>query len=181
MLPLQQILDTCRRERTEQGRKCNEEVIKLLWEVAEGRSIRTYDLPPKFLAIRKDLMIRVALPFYFVESGKASAFWLQPRKFYALSVGELGLLASMVRLAVLVDDFRDLDFEVCDMCAPAAGRDREPTTYRLDSFNVLSESATTEKLQLLVTAYDRLVARGVQRSQRTPKRSPVAGPDLFTE
>lgn len=179
MLPLQQILDGCRRERTEQGRSCNEEVIKLLWEITKGRSVQTYELAPRFLAIRRDLNIRVALPFYFVENGKASAFWLQPRKFYALSVGELGLLASMVKLAVLVDDFRDLDFEVCDMSAPAAGQDRKPTIYHLDSFNILSETETSEKLQLLTIAYDRLVARGVQRSQRTPKQPPAAGPDLF--
>lgn len=153
----------------------------MLWEIAKGRSVQTYELAPRFLAIRRDLTIRVALPFYFVENGKASAFWLQPRKHYALNLGELGLLASMVKLAVLVDDFRDLDFEVCDMSAPAADQDREPTIYNLDSFNILSEAQTAEKMQLLAIAYDRLIARGVQRSQRTPKHPSAPGPDLFPE
>lgn len=181
MAPLQQIIDGCRRERTQQGRSCNEEVVKLLWEITDGRAVRTYELAPKVLSIRRDLQIRVSLPFYFVENQKASAFWLQPRKFYALNLGELGLLASIVKLAVLVDDFRELDFEVCDMSAPAAGQGRRPTIYGLDSFNVLSEAETKEKLQLLAIAYDRLVAKGVQRTQRTPKHPPASGPDMFAE
>jgi hypothetical protein len=181
MLPLQQILDGCRRERTAQGKSCNSEVIQLLWDMTAHRSVQTYELAPRFLTIRKDLNIRVSLPFYFVEDGKANTFWLQPRKFYALSVGELALLASMVKLTFLVDDFRDLGFEVCDMSAPAAGKDRQPNTYHLESFRVLSESETRDKLQLFAIAFDRLVARGVERSQRTPRQQPPAGPDLFTE
>lgn len=180
-LPLQQILDVCRRERTPQGRKSNEDVIKLLWQLGEGRSVQTYELAPKFLNIRKDLTIRVALPFYFVEKGKAYASWLQPRKTYAPNVGGLALLASMVKNAVLVEDFQDVGFEMFDMSAPTPKADRAPTTYHLESFRVLSEAELNEKLQLVAVAYDRLVARGVQRSQRTPKQQPPAGPDLFTE
>jgi hypothetical protein len=141
--------------------------------------VQTYEIAPRFLAIRKDLNIRVALPFYFVEDGKASAFWLQPRKEYALNVGQLALLASMVKLAILVDDFRDVGLEVCDMSAPARGKDRKPSIYTLDSFKILSEGETRDKLQLLAIAYDRVVARGVQRSERTPKRPPASGPSLF--
>ncbi len=102
LLPLQQILDACKRERTQQGWRSNETVLRLLWE--QGRSVQTFELGPKYLDIRKDLRIRVALPFYFVENGKACAFWLQPRKTYALDVGQLALLASMVKMAVLRDD-----------------------------------------------------------------------------
>ena len=54
--------------------------------------------------------------------------------------GELALLASMVKLAILRDDFRDVGFELCDMSAPALGKDRRPTTYTLDSFRILSEA-----------------------------------------
>lgn len=179
MLPLQQILEGCRRERTEQGRHCNSEVLKLLWGMSAGRVVQTYELAPRFLTIRKDLNIRVALPFYFVEGRRAYAFWLQPRKSYALNTKELALLASMVKLAVLVDDFQDVGFELCDMRAPAEGEDRQPTTYHLESFEILSETETRDRLQLLAIAYDRLVARGVQRSQRTPKHPPSPAPGLF--
>ena len=177
LLPLQQILDGCKRERTQQGKRSNETVLRILWE--KGRSVRTFELAPRFLDIRKDLRIRVALPFYFVENGKACAFWLQPRKAYAFDLGQLALLASMVKTAVLRDDFRDVDFEMHDMSAPAKGKEREHTVYHLDSFSILSEAETREKLQLLAVAYDRLVARGVQRSQRTPKHPPIPGSDLF--
>jgi hypothetical protein len=177
---LQQIVDGCMRERTEQGRSCNREVIELLWNITKGRSVQTFDLAPAYLPIRKDLSIRVALPFYFVENGRPCAFWLQPRRGYALSVGELALLASMVKHAVLVDDFRDVDFEVCDMSAPNPKSDRKPTLYHLDSFKILSREELGAKLQFVAIAYDRLVARGVQRSQRTPKNPPSTGRDLFS-
>jgi hypothetical protein len=178
-VPLTQILAGCRRERTKQGKLSNEEVLSLLWNLVAGRNVRTYSLAPQFLDIRKDLRISVALPFYFVENGMPCGFWLQPRKEYALSHGALGLLASIVKLAVLKDDFKELDFEVCDMSAPAKGADRKPTIYRLDSFSILSEAETREKLQLLAVAYDRCVKRGVQRSERRPKNPPATGPDLF--
>jgi hypothetical protein len=179
MLTLDQILEACRRERTEQGKSCNAEVISLLWNMSAHRSVRTYELAPKFLTIRKDLNIRVAPPFYFVEGDKAYVFWLQPRKTYALNLAELGLLASMVKVTFLRDDFREVGFEVCDMSAPALGKARQPNTYHLESFNILSEAETREKLQLFAIAYDRLVARGVERSPRTPKHPPASGPDLF--
>ncbi|TAK87234.1 MAG: hypothetical protein EPO20_05370 [Betaproteobacteria bacterium] len=180
MLPLRQVLEGCGRERTQQGKNCNSEVLRLLWERSAHRSVRTYELAPKFLTIRKDLNIRVAPPFYFVEGDNAYVFWLQPRKEYAFNVGQLGLLASMVKVTFLVDDFRDVGFELCDMSAPL-GKERDPNTYHLESFNILSEAGIREKLQLFALAYDRCVARGVERSKRTPKQQPPAGPDLFTE
>jgi hypothetical protein len=179
MLSLEQILGGCKREKTEQGRTCNSEVLRLLWGMTHGRRVHTYELAAKYLTIRKDLHIRVAPPFYFVEDGKASIFWFQPRKSYALSLGDFALLASIIKLTYLVDDFSDVGLEICDLSSPAKNKGRMPTTYTLDSFRILTEGETRERLRLLVIAYDRLVARGVQRTQRTPKHPPTAGPDLF--
>jgi hypothetical protein len=181
LLQLEQILAGCELEHTKQGRSSNSEVTRLVWDMNSHRTVQTYELAPKYLTIRKDLDIRVAPPFYFVENGLASVFWLQPRKTYALSVGELGFLASMVKLTYLVDDFRDVGFEVLDLSAPALNKPRKPTRYDLASFRILSEEETRGKLLLFATAYDRVVARGVQRSQRTAARPRPSGPDLFDQ
>lgn len=180
MLPLEQILQGCQAERTEQGKNCNTEVLRLLWERSANRSVKVFTLAPKYLNIRKDLNIRVSPPFYFVEGEKAYVFWLQPRKGFAYNVGQLGLLASMVKATFLRDDFREVGFELCDMSGPE-GKDREPHTYHLESLNIISEDETREKLQLFAIAYDRCVARGVERSKRAPREQPPSGPDLFPE
>jgi hypothetical protein len=181
MVPLAHLLAGCYDEHTRQGQNSNSEVLQLLWDMAAHRTVQTYELAPKLLAIRKDLSIRVAPPFYFVEGTTAYVFWLQPRKNYALDLAALNLLSSIVKATFLVDDFRDVGFEVCDMSAPALGRDRNPTIYHLESFNIMAESETRAKLQLFALAYDRLVARGVERSKRTAKQQPLARPDLLGE
>lgn len=178
---LSQILESCKAEKTEQGRKSNSDVLRLLWGASDSRSVRTYELAPKFLAIRKDLRIRVAPPFYFVEGDKAYVFWLQPRKNYALDHAALGFLASMIKATFLVDDFHDVGLEVCDMSSPSPKQDREITSYHLESFNIMSEGEATHKLQLFALAYDRLVARGVERSKRAQRSQQLPGPDLFSE
>src|ERR1051326_3669608 len=66
--PLEQILVGCNQERTKQGQESNKTVLRMLWEMVEGRSVRTYSFAPKFLTIRRDLAIRVSLPFYFIEN-----------------------------------------------------------------------------------------------------------------
>jgi hypothetical protein len=176
---LDQILDACEQEKTKQGKKSNADVLRLLWDSAAGRSVRTYKMGPKYLAIRRDLKIRVAPAFYFVEDGKANEFWLQPRKTYALDHFALALLASIVKATFLVDDFESVGFEVCDMSAPTPRDERKLTTYSLNSFRIMDEQELAEKFQFFASAYDRLVARGVKHSERITRRPPPAEPDLF--
>jgi hypothetical protein len=178
-LPLQQILDGCDAEHTPVGRASNAEVLRLVWEYAASRSITTYLIKAGYFSIRKDMSIRVAPPFYFVEDGKPYAFWLQPRKHYALSFAQLGLLASMVKHTILRDDYEALGLEVCDLSVLGAlSSKREVRGYHLETLNIISGEVIHEAMQRFARAYDRLVARGVQRYKRPSKR-PTAGPDLF--
>lgn len=180
-LPLQQILAGCERLHNKQGRNCNKEILRLVWDLAAGRPIYTSELPTKTLVLRKDLSIRVAPAFYYVESRRASAFYLQPRKDrkYALSLAQMGLLASIMKATYLVDDFEGVGFEICDLSAPP-GQDRQPRIFTLKDFNLLSEAEVNELLQRFARAYDTLKARGIEQKKRPPKRPP-AGPDLFKD
>ncbi len=176
-LPLEQILAGCHRVRNKQGLRSNVEVLSLLWNLSKERSVRTYELRPQKLHLRRDLSIRVSPPFLFVENDKGSLFWLQPRKGHAHSLSELGLLAAIVRATYLVGDLRDVGFEVCDLSAPL-GKLRNPRTYTLESLRVPSEPEVQENLQCFARAYDNLTARGVEAKKRKPKQPP-AGPDLL--
>lgn len=179
-LPLGRILDGCHRVRNKQGRTSNSEVLRLLWNLSEKRSVTTHELKPKKLDLRKDLSIKVAPPFYFVENGKAYVFWLQPRKGHAHSLAELGLLASIVKVTYLVDDWEDVGFEVCDLSAPILGGKRDPRTYHLESFSLHSETEVHEALQRFARAYLSLKAKGIETKKRSTKR-PDVGPGLFDD
>ncbi len=178
MMPLTSILEGCK-SGGPVGVRSNADVLRLVWDATTNRSVVTYGLKPKMLALRRDLVTVVAPPFYFVEDGKAYVYWLQPRKGHALSLGELSLLASMVKATFLVDDFQNVGFEVCDLSANSEG-DREARTYHLESFQIVPEAEIAEKLQGFARAYDKLVARGVRRPKRPPKQRPTE-PGLFDD
>lgn len=179
-VPLHSLLEGCNAEPTDQGKQSNAEVLSLLWHLSANRTVRTFELAPKPLAIRSDLRISVAPPFYFVEREQAYVYWLQPRKSYALDGDALALLASIVKSTFLVDDFRNVGFEVCDMSAPDPKLPREPRVFHLESFNIMSEEETQVKLQFFASAYDRLVARGIQRKKRPESRAPASATGLFS-
>ena len=179
-LPLAQILAGCEGMRNKQGVVCNSEVLSLIWELAKKRSvISSYELPIKRLPLRRDLSVKVAPPFAFVEHDKASVFWLQPRKWHALSVGEMAFLASILKATYLVDDYEGVGFEICDLSAIASlSGKRVPRTYTLDDFDLLPEAEVQERLQRFARAFDALSARGVEQKKRPGKR-PDTGPDLL--
>jgi hypothetical protein len=129
--------------------------------------------------LRKDLSIRVAPPFAFVENGRPSVFWFQPRKGHALSFSEIALLASIMKATYLVDDYEGVGFEICDLSAPD-GKRREPRIYTLSDFDLLPEAEVAERLQRFARAFDELKAEGIEQKRRKPKR-PDAGPDLFND
>ena len=177
-VPLDQALKACEQQRTDIGAKQNAEVLRLIWDAGESRTVRAYDLRPKVFRIRKDIEIKVAPPFYFVEHDQAHVFWLQPRKTHALSDLQLGLLASIIRHTFLVDDFENVGFEVLDLSVFPGTKYRAARTFRLDSLVLVSDSEVHTLLQQFATAFDRVRARGVEHRKRPPKRPPEK-PDLF--
>lgn len=168
-LPLAQILAGCIRLRNKQSLTSNTEVLRLLWDLSDKRSVFTYELPVKRLTLRKDLSIKVSPPFAFVEDGKPSVFWFQPRKTHALSFSEMSFLASILKATYLVDDYEGVGFEICDLSAPL-GKKREPRAYTLSDFDLLPEAEVHERLQRFARAYDALRARGVEQEKRPPRR-----------
>jgi hypothetical protein len=176
-VPLEQILAGCDRIRHPQGVSSNVEVLRLLWAVTQKRSVTTFELPVKRLMLRKDLSIRVAPPFAFVENGRPSVFWFQPRKGHALSFSEIAFLASILKATYLVDDYEGVGFEICDLSAPD-GKNRDPRVYTLTDFDLLPEAEVLERLQRFARAFDLLRAEGIEPRKRKPKEKPTE-PDIF--
>jgi len=168
----------CARERTEAGRNQNQEVLKLVWDAGSERRIRSYEVAPKVFSIRQDLQIKVSPSFYFVENNRANVFWLQPRRHFALNNTQLGLLASILRMTFLIDDFQDVGLELLDLSVTEGNKERQMRTLPLDSFPLLQLSEVEVLLQRFARAYDTVTVMGIQRKKRKPRR-PQAGPDLF--
>lgn len=172
-------LQACVRERSKAGRAQNAEVLNFVWHAGAVRKSTSYELKPKVFPIRQDIQIKVNPAFYFVENRKANIFWLQPRRRFALNDTQLGLLASIIRMSYLVDDFQEVGLNLLDLSVPEGSTEREMKMFQLDSLPLVSIAETEALLQRFARAYDTVCASGLQRKQPKPKQ-PDADHDLFS-
>lgn len=182
-LPLSALRRACDTARLpEIGRASNKEVVELIHEAGAGRQVRCRNMPDGTLPIRKDLLIRVEADFCFVENGRLSVFWMQPRKGYALTVRQLGMFGALLRLTLLRGQYSKAEIELLDMSAPAR-MPRVPRTYHLRDLPQISDREVTEALQMVVNAYDAVAAMDINwaetRARRQPRDRGEQGPDLW--
>ena len=102
-------LSACNRIKNTLGARCNADVVQIIWNDAQGAEYFCHPLKGKLFAIRKDLAIPVKPRFYFVKNGIVYIFWLQPWKSFDLSTEQLGVLASVLKMTFVVDDFADAE------------------------------------------------------------------------
>jgi hypothetical protein len=177
-MPLAHALSACQLEPTRQGAKQNAKVIELIWDAGNDRTIIPYKLQAKTFRIRRDLGIRVAPPFYFVENGSPQVFWLQPRKTHSPSGTQFGLLAAIIRSTFLVDDFAELGLEILDLSSFTGTKFRQTRILRIEDLVLPSPNDVQAAMQLFANAYDRVKSKGVEKKRRTSKRPPMH-PDFF--
>lgn len=159
------------------GRKANREVALLLRNHATGRSFKCHDLKPRRVALSAEHSITVSPGFYFVEQGTVKIFWLQPRKTYALSLPQMGILNGLLRLSHFRDDFEHAELELLDMSAVDGVR--VPKAFARTDLPIPSEDELSVGLEHLLRAYLLLADRDDLRPER-PSREPAASqPTLF--
>ena len=91
-------------------------------------------------------------------------FWLQPWKVFNLTEEQLGILASVIRQAFVVDDFEGAQFHLLDTSADGEDGQRTPQVFGFDDLPILAEDA-------LKAAFDRF-AVPTTPSWRRASRSP---------
>jgi hypothetical protein len=135
-----------------------------------------------FVQIRKDVSVRVASDFYFVERGKASVFWLQPRRGFALTNLQMAMFGEMLRLALLQGDFAEAGVEILDLSAPDRSG-RAPRTLLRADLPQVGEDEVTAGIQRAVEAYDAIQRMEIDwetlRRRSPPKEKPGKQDDLF--
>jgi hypothetical protein len=166
------------------GRTSTWEVIQLVRAAGAGRSLQCHEMKDGRLQIRQDLSIRVAADFYFVEQGRPSVFWLQPRRGFGLTDSELAMFGALVRMTVLRGDFEGSGMEILDLSAPD-GKARLPRTLNWSDLPEVPEEVVTEGIQRVVSAYDAIKLMDIDwdavRGRGKPKDKPDHQPGLFDE
>jgi hypothetical protein len=160
------------------GRKWNAEVAELVWEAAQGRKFKCFDLSKRPFAIRQDLRFLVDPLFFFVEQNTVKIFWLQPRRGFNPTLEGLGTLATIVRMTYQ-DDFDDFDVEFLDLSRPSGAKKRLPRVYRFRDLPVLADTEVRLAMERFAQAYDPVCAMGVQRPERRARPSVDPEPRLF--
>ncbi|WP_244457580.1 hypothetical protein [Roseomonas fluvialis] len=166
------------------GRASNWEVVQLVHAAGAGRIVQCHGMDDGRLRVRRDLDLRVAADFYFVEGGKVAVFWLQPRRSYALTDTQLGMFGALLRLALLRGDFAGADVEVLDLAGPD-GEPRNPRTLRLADLPTVDEGMVTDGIQRVVEAYDAIKKMDIdwdalrRRGGKGDAPPPAPPPSLF--
>jgi hypothetical protein len=160
------------------GRKWNAEVAELVWQAAQGRTFKCFDLMKRPFAIRQDLSFLVDPLFFFVESSLVKIFWLQPRRGFNPTVEGLGTLATILRITY-THDFDDFDVELLDLSKPSGAKERALRTFSFGNLPLLPEHEVRLALERFARAYDLVCAMGVRRPERRPRPGIDPEPPLF--
>ena len=167
------------------GRRPNADVLEMLWEHGEGRSLECRKFASSGLVVRKDLTINIPVDLAIKEGGRRSLCWIQPRKGFALTEEQIGKVASLIKFRYLVDDYEDYGVEIVDCSAPPRA-ERVITSYTLKDLELITSDEATEMVQHLVRAYDIVCAMGRDfKAEKDARRKrggppPTPAPDLFT-
>lgn len=171
----------CSSEKTIQGRKSNEEIIRLAAPVSFGRSTQVFDLPRRQFAFGRGLFSGYRVPFFFVEDRTIKLYFLQPRKNYGLTRDQLGMVATIHKYYLLETEFfgQKVDVEYVDLGADPITKVRGLRRYALDSLELWQEERLADRLSLVAEALEYVRTSGLVRPKRRPVRRPEPDMPLF--
>ncbi|MBS7810261.1 hypothetical protein [Roseococcus pinisoli] len=185
-VPLSALKRACDAARMPQaGRTATWDVLQLVRMAGKGRSLQCHGMDDGFVSIRKDLSVRVAADFYFVENRRATVLWLQPRRGYALTNRQLAIFGSLMRIALVKGNFVDANLEILDLSVPPDEAERQVRRLGLEDLPHVSEAEVTEGLQCVADAYDTIARMDINwkelRQRGKPKDRRDDQGDFFRE
>lgn len=172
-------LSACNRIKIPLGARCNAEVVQIIWEDSQGADYFCRPLGGRLFPIRKDLAIPVKPRFYFVKDGTVYVYWLQPWKAFDLTTEQLGLLASVIKMTFMVDEFENADLYLLNTSSDDDSGERRPKVLGLNDLPLLSMPQLTDALTRFASAYDSYLLSRKSRSTSSSHRPDDDQFDLF--
>lgn len=180
-ISLEAAIRACQVGPSERGRRLNAEVAAIVHEIGQERIATCHSLPPGRLDVRSDLAIPVRAPFYFVEKGRATLFFLQPRKTTMLTAEQLGTLTAVIRLVYARGDFEGVGLELLDCSQLPGSKSRQPRIYGFGDVPEMQEEELQACMARFARAFDRVCEMGITRPDDRPsKGDQPSGHDLFS-
>lgn len=144
----------CENIKNKVGQISNKQVVTLAAPLAFGRSIQVFDLPRRQFRFGRDRRCGFRVPFFFVEDGLIRLYFLQPRKCVALTMDELGMLATIHKRYLIDTEFygEPVDIEYVDVSLNPESNRREVRKYCLEDLQLWSEAALRSRLTTLAEA-----------------------------
>jgi len=176
-----QLLAGCLGEKTKQGLKSNQDVVRLAAPLAFGRATHVVDLSRKQFQFGRELRSGYRIPFFFVENGKIILYFLQPRKRVNFSVDQLSMIATIHKRYLLDSEFygQSTDIEYIDVSATGDDDERTVKCYRLSDLELWPEKRLADRLTMIAKALEALNESGVLAQLRRRQRPPVPELPLF--
>lgn len=102
-------------------------------------------------------------------------FWLQPWKVFDLTEEQLGILASVIRQAFVVDDFEGAQFHLLDTSADGEDGQRTPQVFGFDDLPILAEDALKAAFDRFAVTYHAFMAESKPKPWRPRPDQPQQG------
>jgi hypothetical protein len=172
-LSLAQGLHACHQRGSPIGRPFNAQVVEAIFPVTTERNVLCFDVPGQLFSVRADMHFWVRPLCGFSENRIPYLLFLQPRKLFDLTHVQLGMLASIIKLSLIRDDFSGANIELLDVSCRDGELKRSCDIYRLEDLPILAEEELHAEFEKFANAYDRLIEGGLgDRDTTRPDENP---------
>ncbi len=169
---IQQLIEGCKKEKTQIGLKSNTDIVSLAAPIAFGRTLQVFDLPKMKFPFGRDLHSSFRVPFFFVENKIVKIYFLQPRKSFNLTYDEICMIGTIHKKYLLDTYFfgQNSNIEYIDLCSVGDDNTRAVQKFSLSDLSLWSDKQLLDKLSLISEALEYLKSTNLVSPKKRPEQ-----------